>query len=451
MKRNHVWFLLAGLAACEQASVLDRPTVVKRVLTSPNLDILFVIDNSNSTADKQSLFAANFASLAASLDAFPSGRPNLHIGVVSTTVGTGSDADFGPSCPKVAPNDDGLLQNTPRIPGCMGPTGRFLDDIRSTGGHTTNYPGTLPEAFSCIATLGTGGCGFEAPLEAMKRALDGSRPENAGFLRDDADLAVIILTDEDDCSVADPALFALDLAHVGTGDFRCQPLFAYDCDSPISGTAPGTYTNCHTHHGGYLKDPSSYVEFLHTIKDPSSVMVSVIAGDPSATIHTGSITNPFFQSLALLPSCHVDLSDGLAIGRPGIRLDDFRQQLGEQGGFQSVCQTDYSGALQQIGVGMFEMMSPCLSAAVDPTDVDASNPGLQPDCSVTEHQVGSQQAVLIPTCKINSYHMVDDDSPLPCWWVDTSPACLSNRLELHVERTTAPPVGSYVEASCVKL
>jgi hypothetical protein len=450
MKYSYVSSLLAGVVACEQPSVVDRQPVVKRVHPGADLDVLFVIDNSSSTRDKQELFAANFASLAASLDAFPNGRPDLHVGVVSTTVGTGSDADLGPGCPTVAPNDDGLLQSTPRIAGCSGPTGRFLGDVKNPDGtRTANYPGTLADAFSCIAQLGDTGCGFEAPLEAMKRALDGSRPENAGFLRDDADLAVIILTDEDDCSVADPSLFSLD--NVGPGDLRCQPLFAYDCDTPISATDPGTYTNCHPHHGGYLHDPSSYVDFLHTIKDPSSVMVSVIAGDPASTIRTGALSSPFNQPLALLPSCHVQLADGLAIGRPGLRLDEFRQQLGDQGAFQSVCQTDYTGALQQIGVGMFEMMSPCLSAAVDPTDMDASNPGLQPDCSVTEHQAGSQQAARIPTCKINSYHMVDDDTPLPCWWVETSPLCLSNRLQIHIERTAAPALGSYIEASCAKL
>src|SRR5512135_1990238 len=165
-----------------------------------DLDLLFVIDNT-ANADEQTVFAANFPQFVAKLDALPGGRPNLHIGVVTSTVDIGVQG-FGPGCPSPDPNDNGLLQNTPRITGCSPPTGRFITDIKnSTGGRTTNYSGTLDQAFSCIAQVGAAGCGFEAPLEAMKRALDGSRPENAGFLRDDANLVVVLLTDEDDCSV----------------------------------------------------------------------------------------------------------------------------------------------------------------------------------------------------------------------------------------------------------
>ena len=44
--------------------------------------------------------------------------------------------------------------------------------------------------FACLATLGTGGCGFEQQLKAVRKALtihaDGA---NAGFVRDDSLLA----------------------------------------------------------------------------------------------------------------------------------------------------------------------------------------------------------------------------------------------------------------------
>jgi hypothetical protein len=444
MKPDFMWFALAALVACELPSPVEHPSVVKRVDMSNDLDVLFVVDNSSSTQDKQALFASNFAALAQSLDSFPMGRPNLHIGVVSTTVGTGSDTDFGSSCPKAAPSDDGLFQNTPRVPGCSAPaTGRFLIDVQQGGSRATNYEGTLADAFSCIAQLGTTGCGFEAPLEAMKRALDGSRPENAGFLRPDGDLAVIILTDEDDCSTDGPGLFSLPPTEAGPGDFRCT-VQGYDCDTPISATSGGTYRNCHPRHGGYLKNTSAYVDFLHTIKDPSQTMVAVIAGDPTQTISTGAISQPFAQSLALLPSC----SYGNMIGRPGLRLDEFRQQFGDQGVFQSVCQPNYTGALQQIGIGIYQMMSPCLDAAVDPVDTDPSNPGRQPSCVVTEHQSASDPGALIPTCKMWSDTMVAADSPLPCWRVDSSTSCTSSGLELQVERTSPPPVGTVVEMRC---
>src|SRR5690606_24408569 len=60
----------------------------------------------------------------------------------------------------------------------------------------------LTDAFSCVASVGAEGPGLEMPLEAARLAIgprvaDGS---NDGFLRDDALLAVIVLTDENDCS-----------------------------------------------------------------------------------------------------------------------------------------------------------------------------------------------------------------------------------------------------------
>jgi hypothetical protein len=64
----------------------------------------------------------------------------------------------------------------------------------------------LAQAFSQLASVGTNGCGIEQHLEATKRALDGN-PLNAGFVRDSAFLAVIVIADEDDCSLASSALF----------------------------------------------------------------------------------------------------------------------------------------------------------------------------------------------------------------------------------------------------
>ena len=103
------------------------------------------------------------------------------------------------------------------------------------GGRHINYSGTLPDALSCISSVGDAGCGLEAPLEAMKRALDGSHPENAGFVRRGALLAVVILTDEDDCS-ADPALFGRPPVAADSRDFTCAQE-AYLCDPSIA--SPG--------------------------------------------------------------------------------------------------------------------------------------------------------------------------------------------------------------------
>ena len=453
---------LGALAGCPDRTISEvkpqqQGAVTKKIPVSADIDILFVIDNSASTLDKQTAFAKNFLNFVQALDAFPSGRPNLHIGVVSSTVGTKSDQNFGPNCPKTATQDDGLLQNTARVSGCTPPTGRFISDIKNSGGtRTTNYAGTLDTTLSCIAQLGTSGCGFEAQLEAMKLALDGSRPENAGFLRQGAYLAVIILTDEDDCSVKDPALFSLG-SNSGPGDFRCQPLYAYKCDTAINAAAGGNYTNCKPLTGSYLKDPSDYFGFLTTIKDPSQIVVATIAGGlqngmppDGAMVTTGMISTPFVQSLALLPSCTFTNAMGMiSIGRPAIRIDAFRRLFGDHGLYGTVCQADYSTVIAAIGNLLFNAISPCLEGKINTAP---AYPSGQPECTVSDVQVGQAES-LIPPCTTQAVGANGPNGSKPCWWIkDTGAggACgtTATHLELHIERAAPPSIGTTVEISC---
>jgi hypothetical protein len=60
----------------------------------------------------------------------------------------------------------------------------------------------MEQTFACAANVGTSGPGMEMPLHASEFALDDRVADgtNAGFLREDALLAVVYLTDEDDCS-----------------------------------------------------------------------------------------------------------------------------------------------------------------------------------------------------------------------------------------------------------
>src|SRR5579883_3115106 len=87
--------LLATLAAvsagCPDRSVSAVPptqagVIRKSIPLGNDVDILFMIDNSASTRDKQQLFGSNFPAFISKLDQFQGGRPNLHIGVVSSTV-----------------------------------------------------------------------------------------------------------------------------------------------------------------------------------------------------------------------------------------------------------------------------------------------------------------------------------------------------------------------------
>src|SRR6185312_6306534 len=87
--RRFILVLLVASCTREHILVGDAPT-------SPNLDVLFMIDNSASTADKQTVFASDMPAFVAALDQFPGGRPNLHIGVVDSTLDLGVAE---PGCP----------------------------------------------------------------------------------------------------------------------------------------------------------------------------------------------------------------------------------------------------------------------------------------------------------------------------------------------------------------
>jgi len=434
--------IVALLSGCIDRHVTDvppvpQPVVIKNIPLDAEMDILLVVDNSASTADKQQNFKDNFQKLVDVLDGFPGGRPNLHIAVVDTTVDIGVPG-FG-GCPSPDPQDDGLMQT-----GSCGITGRFVIDEANPSGRTVNYSGTLENAVTCAASVGSTGCGFEAPLEAMKRAF--TRTENTGFLRPGATLAIVFLTDEDDASTKDASVFSMPGS---TDDFRVQPLYAYACDQTISASAPGTYTNCKPRTDSYLTDPASYVQFLSTIKDPSQTVIAVIASPPpgfstddmpaqhaninSDAIVTGPLTlNGHTQPLALQPSTTCTIAGGSAIGRPALRLASFAGNYGsEHARFYNVCQPDYSEALVDIGDTIIKDTDPCIIGNV-----------LVPlQCSVMDVQGSAQE--LIPACGSGSK---------PCWHADPTSRCTypgSSGYELVVDRDAAPPSGTVVNVQCV--
>ncbi|MEO7731890.1 MAG: hypothetical protein ABIY55_13015 [Kofleriaceae bacterium] len=449
-----VWWVILA-TGCPDRPIAEQVPVQhtvlgKRIPVTTDLDILFVIDDSQSTRDKQALFAQNYQNFVDRLESFPT-RPNMHIGVVTTSIDLGDGAPGGPAC-HPASATDGRLQNASRDPGvvCSPTSDRFLSDLaRPDGTRQVNYSGTLAEALSCISHVGEAGCGFEAPLEAMKRALDGSRLENDGFLRQGAVLAIVMLTDEDDCS-ADPRLYGG--ASGGPEDFRCTQA-AYRCDHAISASAPGTYTDCEIRRDTLLRDPDAYATFLSSLEGPPGVAVALIAGDPKSAIETGVLSFPgHTQALALQPSCRATILGNAAVARPAIRLDEFRQRFGDHGLFSTVCQSDYSQAVDDIGTLLFNAISPCLEGTIDDRDIDDTNVGRQIDCSVTE--VADAYSAAPVERVIRRCAMRDDDHADPgdgsaCWWVKRNPSCATaTQLELEVERAISPAPGTVMDVSC---
>jgi len=339
-----------------------------------DLDLLFVVDNSNlSLPELQQNLVDAFPQLLEALrsphlgKANPGGAPcsqtdrtncripNLHVGVVSTDVGAGSYAL--PSC-EVAGGDGGKLHNSPRVAGCVPPHDPYISYI--DGLTNVPIPGAegieqVKHAFGCIAALGTGGCGFEHPLEAARRALHPTLNVNPGFVRKDAMLAVVWVTDEDDCSAKKPQLF--DPAQQGLTDplgpltsFRCTEL-GIQCDK--NGRQPGLRHGCQPGFD-WLYKVEDFAKFFAELKPPGRIVLMTLAG-PALPFEVGAESD---GKPLLLPSCKSG-SGGSAV--PAVRLATLMKQLGQSGFFNqgtsdegaaaevSVCSNGYGPALRLLG------------------------------------------------------------------------------------------------------
>lgn len=273
-----------GLAA----GCLDRPletnsprttSTVVDVLTQSSvdkIDLLLVIDNSGSMADKQDILAVAVpklvqrlvqpqcvdsdglpASPAVSIDGegkCPDGyKPefepvqDINIGVVSSSIGAAGASSLcsrDPASPNYARNNDDLGQLIWRTRPCRqgddncpndAPTYENIGFLawdpqqkrpcpgQPAGGDvcpgSNDAAGLISTLTSMVVGVGEFGCGYEAPLEAAYRFLVDPEPylsiaggvtegvdetildQRKAFLRPDSLVAVILLTDENDCSL----------------------------------------------------------------------------------------------------------------------------------------------------------------------------------------------------------------------------------------------------------
>ncbi len=151
------------------------------------VDFLFVVDNSGSMEDDQANLIANFPNFINGIQATLDDVDEYHVGVVTTDV-YGSNAA---NCRLLG----GLVVQTGGSASSNSVCGPYL-----AGANYMTEMDNLANSFACAAQVGTSGDGIERPMNAMEAAVRGDHAGagqcNEGFLRDDALLVLVIITDE---------------------------------------------------------------------------------------------------------------------------------------------------------------------------------------------------------------------------------------------------------------
>lgn len=224
-------------------SIDEQQVVVPAVKPLP-ADILFIVDDSASMADEQERLAQNFDRFIDQI----LGQGDYQIAIVSTTLGLGIQRQ-------------GLVQNNytsgnpRRLQGlndanCSTVPGLQDGCFRSSSGgikivHSEMERQAQIDAFASAVRVGSCGSGQERGLRTMRTALQNAAGNgcNAGFIRPNANLVVIFVSDEEDFDVESSGLSAVqgfvnDLGAAKGGDFAKIRV------ASIVGSADGNASNC---------------------------------------------------------------------------------------------------------------------------------------------------------------------------------------------------------------
>jgi hypothetical protein len=356
-----------------------------------NVDVLLMIDDSSSMTEMQQKLYAQLPTFIQSLESLPS-PPSLHLAVVSSDMGAPGDLMASIGC--TAAGDQGEFHSMPEGT-CTNTTltagATFISDVDMVPNYTDANAG---DVLQCIALLGDKGCGFEHQLASVDRALgaDGLGPvpsTNAGFLRPNAYLVIVMLTNEDDCSAPTPTeLYSLNggmqnLANpLGPiSNYRCNQ-FGHLCTDPGSGAviapplkppadAQGTsaaplldLTGCTSNDTtGLLTPVAKFVSDIKALKpDPDNQIIVASIAAP-ATPYTvvwvpesgGQNTQPGELWPQIEHSCGAVGGDDVnpkatqntlddSFGDPGVRIAQFVQAFpnGVQG---SICDASFASTM----------------------------------------------------------------------------------------------------------
>ncbi len=360
------------------------------------LDVLFIVDDSGSMGTAQRQLQDSAATLASALD--ESGL-DYRIAVTNTDNGNYwcqgagiSQPEFGnfvlSSCRQridefyFSGNDTDVseqaclercsLETIPTLPvdGTMHPwlSNQALGDGVS-----------MADALACALPMGISGCGFEQPLESMRQALLHSgnpTDDESGFIRPDAHLAVIIVTDEADCSGDSEEIFHEEGLRTfwSDPDNQQSPTSAVCWNAGVTCTGdPSGYDDCFDADkdadGSPAPTPADAV--LHPVSRYENILAAVQADklsfgaqvfvfgftgvpvgyQPGETIPyarpDGSAPDSFEALFGVSPGC-VHPTAGEAV--PPVRLRDFTNDTNSTGRSRlySICESDYGFAFADL-------------------------------------------------------------------------------------------------------
>ena len=324
---------------------LDAGPAVCSPAPADRVDVLFVVETGGYVQELQLAAANELASWMGAL--LGAGVTSIQAGMVTTDMGT-MGVTF-PTCLEPVLGDDGLLRTQPTPwTGIEGP----LPAV-----HVVTNETELDDAMAtlrlAIETGNDAGCGLEQPLEAMPKALSPAAPTswtregyvapsffmgeghgddaNAGLVRDESVLVVVILSSEDDASARDPSFFT-------------------EGNNQIT-----VYTR-----PDLLHPPERYVDGLLSLRrDPARLVVVEIAGfprgltDPAGTDIEALLADPRMaaemdpSSNRVVPAC---VGPGpVPHGFPGRRLAtvaDGLRRAGAHALLSSVCEYEYAAVFE---------------------------------------------------------------------------------------------------------
>lgn len=424
-------FLTAAAAAATTLVVVvsntscDNPASDDRIIfeaqvkpTGDALDLLFLV-NSTPYIDRAVELTSQTSEII-NVVFHPDGNHqrvvDLHVGVIDMDVGAGGYDIATCNSPSMgALWRQGTCQHFNNI--LNPPFLTYSVDEPNDGGPSDSNGIALWSELECLMSRYSVSCELEQPLQALRLAMterveDGT---NAGFFREGAALAVVIISDEDDCSTLDQSFFDPerdDLASFVSAGLRCfanadqlEPVANF-VEMLLSQRPPGRIVTA-----GWLTVPPSWDGDL-----------DVLRPDPELDWHTATLEN-----FELCPEVSREM-----VKSP--RLAEFIQLTGGEELIWSQCDnTIYLDGMETIGRVILDHLDPvaCLpSSPPEESRCEVALRQLDPDDPCPEATLEASPGV----CRLEERH----------WELVETESCTELRAVPEVEI----PNGASLEIRC---